>query len=189
MALYLTPKFTAGFCAISKPYENEFILKARFEGDEKEQFLEVLKKAVADDGRSNVTPSGVKWEEDADGEKTGALLVTFKCKAGGVRKKDGSAWSRTLKIVDCKNKAVNEEVSKGSTVRVKFTTYGTQFGGTDYLRLQPHSVQVIDLVQYTGGDAADAFEEVEGGFESTAKAPTVTERVAESVDTSDSWNF
>ena len=187
MALYLTPKFTAGFCAISKPYENEFILKARFEGEEKDQFLDVLKKAVADDGRSNVTPSGVKWEEE-DGEKTGALLVTFKCKAGGVRKKDGTPWSRTLKIVDCKNRPVTEEVSKGSTVRLKFTTYGTQFGGTDYLRLQPHSVQVIDLVQYTGGDASDAFEEVEGGFESSAPAPKVTEKVKESAS-ADSWNF
>jgi hypothetical protein len=189
MGLYLTPKFTAGFCAISKPYENEFILKGRFEGEAKDQMLAALSKAVKDDPRdADITPSGVKWEEE-DGEKTGALLVTFKCKAGGVRKKDGSAWSRTLNIVDSKNKPVNEEVSKGSTLRLKFTTYGTEFGGKSFLRLQPHSIQVIDLVQYTGGDASDAFDEVDGGFESAGEKPEKPAKTVAPVATDDDWNF
>ena len=187
MKKYITPEFVSGFTAISKPYENEFIIRGRFEGAAKDAILETLKQAVAEDGRSNVTPSGIKKEMDGDKE-TGAILVTFKCKAGGLRKRDGKEWSRTIQVVDSKNQPVTEEVSKGSKVRVGFTTYGTEFKGTNYLRLQPQAVQVIELVTFEAGGGS-FFDEVDGGFETSGATQEVPKADAPATGGSDAWDF
>lgn len=181
MTNFVTPVATTGFTAISQAYEGEFILSCRFEGEAKDQMESMIKDLLAADGRKGVVPTGVKSEMDGTtGEPTGALLVSFKLKESGVRRRDGEPFTRTLAVVDTARKPVTETVGRGSKVRVAFGTYQTEFKGQNYLKLQPKAVQIINLVAYgSEGEAAAAFDDNVDGFISSGvkeEAPAASPR-------------
>ena len=180
MNKFVTPAATVGFCAVSSPYENEYIATMRFEGEAADQMKAIIDKAKEMDGRTNLKVSGLKEEVDPATDKpTGAFSISFKSKASGVKKADGTPWKRELRVVDSKLKPVGETVASGSTLKLSVVRLSTEFRGTNYLKFALNSVQVIDLVEFGGADF-----DVEDGFTSTTEvaAPAPKPTVAELED-------
>lgn len=189
MQKFLTPAGITGYTALTRPVDGEFSVKMRFEGAAADEMKGLIKKLVANDPREDVKPSGVKLETDENDNPTGALLVTFKCKAEGKRRKDGKAFTRSVTVVDSQNKTVTEDVYKGSEIRIAFATYQTAWQGQNYLKMQPLAAQVLQLS--TGGGQApvsDMFDVVEGGF-STSGETTEAPAAEETPAGGDSWDF
>ena len=156
---FITPKGTVvGFTALGRPYKDEYTFSVAFDADS--GIKDVLAKVEDAETRKNAKVP-VK-EED------GKIVVRFKRKA---TTRKGEAWPLTL--IDAKKRPMGENASEGSTVRVKFSPFPTEYQGTPYTRFTPTAVQVIDCVLYGGADDA-GFDE-EDGFESITSPTDVAE--------------
>jgi hypothetical protein len=112
---------------------------------------------------------------DDEGNPTDKVKVNFKMKAVIESKKTGQKWNQRPDLFDSKGTVlVNPNVGGGSEVRVAYeiTPFWTQkIGAGVTLRLK--AVQIIKLVEYTGGrDAAGYGFEAEDGYEASSETPT-----------------
>lgn len=146
-----------------------------------EEFIESIEAAEAESVKAALAKgkgkkpkkadSPIKPHIDDDGnEVEGKVEVSFKMKASGTRE-DGTEWSQRPAVVDAKKRPTDAKVGAGSTVKVAYelSPYFTPaLGAGVSLRLK--AVQVIDLVEYSGGgNSAAAFDE-EDGYETTEES-------------------
>jgi hypothetical protein len=193
----VSPAGEMGFAHLFRPntkfnadgtYSAELILS----GDEAENFKALITKYATEgkaqklaDAKDGAEKKKIekyelyvpfKPEEDKDGTETGRTIFNFKNDAKGKRK-DGSTFEFKPDVVDAKRNVVSAKVrlGRGSTIKVAFApSYpwanpSTKSVGVSF-RLK--AVQVIKLVEYTGGGAA-AFGE-EQGYESGSDADEAT---------------
>lgn len=109
-----------------------------------------------------------KMELDQDGEETGLVEVKFKMRAR-VKSKDGKEYNFAPALFDAQGKPIDPtkiNIGGGSIIRVNFTPnpYFVAATKTAGISLQLNAVQVLELVQYNGGDAASFGFEQEEGF-------------------------
>lgn len=122
---------------------------------------EKLGKAPSKSGNS-------MWEpvEDDDGEPTGDIKFKIKVK-NKISKKTGKLWDRKPRVFDAAGNLIKGETNLGggSKVKVSFELYDWESGGKEGISLQLQAIQILELVEYTGGGAsADeyGFGEEEG---------------------------
>lgn len=162
---FVSPKGTAAYAWLTKPdtkfnpdgvFKTSLVVSAK----EAQPFIEAIKEAYVEElGTKKMAKANLSHDVNEDG------TVTFKFK------------SKTKpKLFDSKGKPITGDINvgNGSTIKVAggFGPYdkGANTGCTLYL----NSVQVIDLVEWTG---SSAFGEEEGGF--------VAEGAAAAAETSD----
>lgn len=116
-------------------------------------------------------------EEDDQGNETGNIILSFKCKAK-LTDKQGNSFPNAPKLFDSKNKEFpkDQDIWGGSTLRIAFNPvpyYTAMVGAGVSLRLK--AVQVINLVSGGGGGngASYGFGEEDGYV-----APEATANVA-----------
>lgn len=89
-------------------------------------------------------------------EETGAVTIGFKMKASGISKKTQKPWAMRPAVFDAAGQplAPDKQVGGGSKVMVAYTLnpFSTAIGVGVSLRLE--AVQVIELVEFGQGDAA-----------------------------------
>ena len=109
-----------------------------------------------------------EWNEE------GQAVFKFKQKAK-IRCKDGSVIDVKVAMFDAKGKPFKASIGNDSVIRISFTVnpYYMPTTKTVGLSLRPVAVQVIDLVEFNGGDAKSyGFDEEEGyEAESTEETP------------------
>lgn len=110
--------------------------------------------------------SPLSKELDKDGNETGNWLLKVKQKAR-VKKKDGTFIEKSINVFDAKlKKLTNPKIGRGSTLKVSFTPVPFVMHATKNVGMTTwfEAVQVINLVEWTGGgDAASyGFGEEEG---------------------------
>ena len=105
----------------------------------------VVDPAVAEDFRSRGFP--VK-----DMEEGPALIIKRKVNGpnGMIREAPD--------LIDRYKKPLNVAVGNGSRVKVLFKEWDTKWNGTVYKGLDFKAMQVLDLVEYGGGDVNTAFD-------------------------------
>lgn len=101
-------------------------------------------------------------------EESGDITFTFKMKASGVSKKTNKPWSRKPALFDAKGTPITGDIrlGGGSEVKVSFEPsdfYKPLTGAGVSLRL--NAVQVIKLVEWSGGTASSYGFTEEEGFE------------------------
>lgn len=100
------------------------------------------------------------WEpvEDEDGNPTGDIKFKIKVK-NRISKKTGKLWDRRPKVFDAAGKLIEGETNLGGGSRVKVSCelYDWESGGKNGISLQLQAIQILELVEYTGG-GADASE-------------------------------
>lgn len=106
-------------------------------------------------------------QRDEEGEETG--MYQFKASMNAqYTKEDGEVLNFTVPIFDAKKNPIKPKVGRGSKVRVNFEACPFVMDATSKMGISARlkAVQIIDLVEYSGG-GADAFGfGVEDGFES-----------------------
>jgi hypothetical protein len=115
--------------------------------------------------------------EDEDGEETSFIKVNFKMKARIKSRKTGEEFDLKPKIFDAHKQEMPKcpAVYSGSTIRVAFRPvfwYTKQLGAG--VKLQLEAVQIIDLVQGSGGGDADSYgfgDEDGYSYEAPSDAP------------------
>lgn len=129
--------------------------------------------------------------KDDDGNDTPDTKFGFKMTASGKRK-DGTTYTARPMIMDTKNKLVKDvKIGGGSKIKVAYSIYPfytALVGAGVSLRLK--QVQVLDLVEWSGGKSA--FGEEEGSYEASeqqAEETTTPEGAATPVDASDEKDF
>lgn len=113
------------------------------------------------------TVSPIKEELDEDGEETGRFVLKAKQKA--VLKREGKKPMKfSVAVVDAKRNPLGEQIGNGSVGRVnmQIAPYAMDTSKTLGITLRLQAVQVIDLVEYSGGPQVDDMFEEEEGFES-----------------------
>ena len=102
-----------------------------------------------------------KKEVDEEGEETGRYIFNFKAKNRIT--KAGDLWDRQPLFFDAKGQRIVDapNIGGGSELRVFFEIYLWQNSDGKGVSLQPTKIQVINLVEYSGGDSSP-FEEEEG---------------------------
>lgn len=140
------------------------------------EFVESLKKAheagfsaakkAEPKKRFKLEDIKVQDDTDKEGTPTGKLAVSFKCKASGTRKKDGTKWAFRPAVLDAKGKPVPADVLiyGGSVIKVAYSIRHTAMPtGSFYTTFNLKAVQVIVLKSQSDRDAAFyGFQEEEG---------------------------
>lgn len=192
LPLFKTPAGVAVYPHLTKPDtrfvpEGQYQVKLRIPSEEAQDLIESLDKAFAEAQETAKEKNPGKkikeatkpyvTEEDEEGNETGNIVVSFKCKAQ-ITDKQGNTRVNSPKIFDSKNKEFpkDEEIWGGSTLRVAFNAipYYTAMAGAG-ISLRLKAVQIIDLVSGGGGGngASYGFGEEEGYV-----APEATTKVA-----------
>lgn len=159
---YATPVGTAGFVALSAPYTEKdgkelYVCKLRFEGEDADKVVALLDELCAldkSDRKKKTVPPYVYEEDEETGEKTGAVIVSFKALAGGIVKngpRAGEKWEHRMVI----RQKEEGDIGPGSQLAIQFTVNQTEFQKKHYLRLQPTAVKVIELVEFVAGGYDD----------------------------------
>lgn len=123
------------------------------------QMTEVVNEFV-ESGKAKskkMAPLPVKDVEDDDGNPTGDVQIKFKLKAVG--KSGSDTWEQRPSIFDAAGKPMTEQVGSGSKIKVgcEVVPYSTAMAGTG-VTLRLKAVQVLELVEFTGGDGFDSWE-------------------------------
>ena len=192
LPLFKTPAGVAVYPHLTKPDtrfvpEGQYQVKLRIPSEEAQDLIESLDKAFAEAQETAKEKNPGKkikeatkpyvTEEDDEGNETGNIVVSFKCKAQ-ITDKQGNTRVNSPKIFDSKNKEFpkDEEIWGGSTLRVAFNAipYYTAMAGAG-ISLRLKAVQIIDLVSGGGGGngASYGFGEEDGYV-----APEATTKVA-----------
>ena len=111
-----------------------------------------------------IGPLPIKDVEDEDGVPTGEIEFKFKLKA--IAGSGANTWEQRPAIFDSQKKPMSENVGGGSRMRVgaEVITYNSPAVGAG-ISLRLKTVQVIDLVEYSGGSDPDSWEfDKEDGF-------------------------
>lgn len=120
-----------------------------------EQLEASIAKAKKDNAGKKIKEGDAPY---AVNEDTGAVTVRFKLKAK-VTPKNGDPFEQKPAIFDAKGKPVTDsKVGGGSTVKVAYEIipYYTAIAGAG-ISLRMKAVQIINLVEFSGGAGADAF--------------------------------
>lgn len=172
---YTTPKGTAKYPWLSEPdtkfnpdgdYKVTLVLPVE-EADTIIQFLDEQMsaseaKAKKENPGKKVKVADAPYKVDED---NGNVEINFKLKAR-VNMQNGDSFEQKPALFDAKGKPLQDvNVGGGSKIKVSYECvpfYTALIGAGVSLRLR--AVQVIDLVEFTGGVAASAygFEEEEG---------------------------
>ncbi len=120
-----------------------------------EQVEKSLKLATKENPGKKIKQGDAPYEVDED---TGKMVVNFKLKAK-VKTKSGEEFEQRPALFDAKGKPFNDvNVGGGSKIKVAYEVipfYTALVGASISLRLK--AVQVIDLVEYSGGASADSY--------------------------------
>jgi ssDNA-binding protein len=178
--LSVTPKGVAVYPRVAGKPDTKFndagvwSIKLRLEGKDADKLKKEIDagiKASLEEARKKeknpvkakkIKPADAPYQEDEDG----STLFNFKMTASGISKKTEKPWTRKPAVFDAKGKPLSEDIriGAGSVVKVSFEMspfYTALIGAGVSLRLE--GVQVIELVEYTGGTATSyGFEEEEG---------------------------
>lgn len=107
-------------------------------------------------------------ETDKDtGEETGRILFKFRAANKEITKgkRAGEIWDRQPTLRDAKGQRITEypNIGGGTVMKVNFEVYvrGPE-SPKPGITLQPLQVQIIELVEFTGGQDENPFEEEEG---------------------------
>lgn len=101
------------------------------------------------------------------GEETGRILFKFRAANKEIKKgkRAGEIWDRQPTLRDAKGHRIEEypDIGGGSVLKVYFEVYvrGPETPKPG-ISLQPLQVQLIELVEYKGGQDENPFEEEEG---------------------------
>lgn len=121
-----------------------------------EQHVAAVAKAKKENPGKKIKEGSVPYEIDDD---SGKVTVSFKLKAK-VTPKNGDPFEQRPAIFDAKGKPIQGEakIGGGSKVKVAYelVPYYTAIAGAG-VSLRLKAVQVIDLVEYSGGASADAY--------------------------------
>jgi hypothetical protein len=166
--IFVTPKGTAAYAWLTKPdtkfnpegvYKTSLVVPAK----EAEKFIEAIKNAYVEElGAKKLAKANLSHEVNEDD------TVTFKFKS-----------KSKPKLFDSKGKPITKEISvgNGSVIKVAGGFGPYDKGANTGVALYLNSVQIIDLVEWTG---SSAFGEEQGGF--VAGDDDSTAEVAESSD-------
>jgi len=198
-----TPVGSVLWASLEKPStkfkpDGEYSCKIRLSKEDGEAIEKQLKQ-MAEDVRASKGATDkkilkyelaypVKSEVDEDDEETGAFVFNAK-QAATIRPKNGEPFNTRIGVFDSgKNKLVGVKLGKDSKVRLAFDCVPYANPSTKKVGVSARliAVQVIDLVEYSGG-GADCFEETEGYRKEAAE--DMEESEAESGDTACSGNF
>jgi hypothetical protein len=166
---YVTPAGTAKYPFLTKPDtkfnpDGEYKLKLEIPGDKAqdlvtfldEQFALAQEKAKKENAGKKIKPGNEPYEIDQD---SGKVTVNFKLKAK-VTPKNGEPFEQKPAIFDSKGKPItgDAKVGGGSKVKVAYEVlpYYTAIAGAG-VSLRMKAVQVIELVEYSGGAGAGAY--------------------------------
>src|SRR6185437_14036176 len=130
-----------------------------------DQIDEAIKESHAQAVKDNPNKKTIKkidppYKVDED---TGNVVFSFAAKAGGKIKKGpkaGQTWERKVLVFDSKGKPLSKQVKIGSGTEAKVSFelnpyYVPKDGAGVSLRLC--AVQVLNLVEWTGGGSADQY--------------------------------
>jgi hypothetical protein len=96
-------------------------------------------------------------------EERGGFLVKFSKKAFN---KEGAPVDKP-RVVDARKEPMDAQIGNGSEVNVLFHLYDWAYGGKKGTKAVLDGVQVVKLVEYTGGDDFEVLEEEEATDNST----------------------
>lgn len=203
LPLLKTPAGVAVYPHLTKPDtrfvpEGQFQVKLRIPSEEAQDLIAELDKAFAaaqETAKEKNPGKKIKEatkpytiEEDDEGNETGNIVVSFKCKAQ-ITDKQGNTRANSPKLFDSKNKEFpkDQDIWGGSTLRIAFNPvpyYTAMVGAGVSLRLK--AVQVINLVSGGGGGngASYGFGEEDGYV-----APEATANVATAADVEEDEDF
>ena len=190
LPLHRTPAGKAIWPKLTKPdtkfnADGEYNVKLSIPSEEAQDLITTLDNAynnaqeTAKDKNpgKKIKPASKPYTEELDdqGNETGNILVSFKCKAK-ITDKNGNSFANAPTLVDSKNQPFpkGQDIWGGSTLRVAFNAipyYTAMAGAGVSLRLK--AVQVINLVTGGGGDGASYGFEEEDGYVAP-KATTVS---------------
>lgn len=129
------------------------------------QVSEARDAFIAGDKKKKKAPLPFEKEVDDQGNETGNIIIKTKVKNS--RTRDGGVWERKPKLFDAIGQKIDANIGGGSTIKVNVQVYiwDVATAGGVGVMLQPVAVQVIDLVEFGGGDLAASFGfGVEDGF-------------------------
>lgn len=165
---YVTPAGIAQYPYLTKPDtkfnpDGEYKLKLEIPGSSAqalvtfldEQHAASLAKAKKENAGKKIKEGSTSYEIDED---SGKVTVSFKLKAK-VTPKNGDPFEQRPVIFDAKGKPlVDSKIGGGSKVKVAYelVPYYTAIAGAG-VSLRLKAVQVIELVEFSGGAGADAF--------------------------------
>jgi len=166
---YVTPAGTAQYPYLTKPDtkfnpDGEYKLKLEIPADQAQDIVTFLDeqhelaqaKAKKENAGKKIKEGNAPYEVSED---SGKVVVNFKLKAK-VTPKNGDPFEQRPALFDAKGKPLSTDVSigGGSTVKVAYEVmpYYTAIAGAG-VSLRVKAVQVINLVEYSGGAGAGAF--------------------------------
>jgi len=202
-----SPKGTAAWPRLTEPDRTfdpngTYSVNLRLSAEEAEAFVSQIDKAhsaqvaeVIKELKGKGKPGKVKESDkpykmvfDEDGNETGEVEFKFKLKAmaGGKDKQ----WAQKPRLFDAKGKPLpaDVKVGSGSTIRVGyelFPYYVPSVGSGVSLRVL--AVQVLELVEFSGGNFKDFGFNEEDGFEATTQ--TAPAAVSDDSDSEDPSSF
>lgn len=180
---YTTPAGTAQYPYLNKPDtkfnpEGEYKVNLEIAAEDAAEictFLdEQLTAAVAKAKKEN---PGKKIKEGSAGyelnEETGKVTLKFKLKAK-VTTKSGDSWDQKPVIFDAKGKPITSPPNIGGGTKCKVSyeviPYYTAMVGAG-ISLRVKAVQIINLVEFTGGASAESYGfGEEDGYEAASAA-------------------
>jgi len=180
---YTTPKGTAKYPWLNTPDtkfnpDGEYKVTLVVPVQEANTIMQFLDEQLALSNAKATKENPGKKIKQADApykvdEENGNVEITFKMKAK-VELKSGDSFEQKPALFDAKGKPLMDvNVGGGSKIKVSYECipfYTALIGAGISLRLR--AVQVIDLVEYTGGAAAGAYGfEAEEGFEAGDSSP------------------
>ena len=164
MEKFTTPKAPCLYPFLQQPnvsktgeYEDTFQITLVLDPQDKEHH-ELLKhiKRLHEESKGKEEKKPIKKHTDLEGNETGKYMVRFKTKA---------QYLDHVPTFDAKgNKILRDKnfVANDSIVRVSWS-YGFYKQGGGGVSLYLNGVQIIDLIEWSGGDAEDyGFDETEG---------------------------
>lgn len=106
-------------------------------------------------------------------ELTGFTLFKFKLPSVVTSRKTGKSYDLKPALYDAKGHPMTEEITGGSTIKVKLEARGWYMGGTKMagVKLSVDAVQVLKLAQGGGSRGTfDGFDVEDDGFDATEKS-------------------
>lgn len=108
-------------------------------------------------------------------DETGVVTFSFKRKASGINKKTEETWKAKVAIFDAKGKPMADpNVGGGTKMKVSYSPTTFYIAGPvgAGVKLNLEAVQIIDLVEYSGGGDSSSYGfGEEEGFNGSEAAP------------------
>lgn len=198
---FITPKGVAVYPWLTKPdtkfnADGEYRVRLRVDGEAAQELIEALEAeaegsyqaALKENKGKKLKRADLPFKEvvDDEGNETGEFEFNFKMKAK-LTTKAGDVIEQKPKLFDAKGKETKASPYGGSVIKVAFQAvpfYTSLIGAGISLRLR--AVQIIELVESSGGNASSYGFDEEDGYEADDEpASTFTASAEESADDPD----